>query len=187
MITQPVLASENMGLETVFEPSDPNQRVVAESILHEAGIPFESKNEDLQDLFGWGQIGGTNLVIGPVKLQVPAEFAAEARALLENGVEVEAGELLEETPAELEQAPVPPDPRLVKVRRLALLSVICSFFVMAPFGPLLGIGLGFSALLLAREGATLRWKLFAGAGVLYGLWSLLGLVSLLVVPDSFPI
>jgi hypothetical protein len=174
MPVQQALASDHgSGFETVFVASDPNERMVAESLLHEAGIPFESRNEDLQDLFGLGQIGGTNLIVGPVKLQAPTELAAEARSLLESGVAVEVGKMVGEIPAELEAPPLPPDPRLVKVRRLALASVVCSFFIFAPIGLVLGVW----ALAIADESVALRWKLFAAVGVLYSLFRIVMLMT----------
>jgi hypothetical protein len=67
---------------TVLETSDPALLAVAKSLLEEAGIPFYAKGEGLQDLFALGRLTGVNPVSGPVEIQVSAEDAAEARALL---------------------------------------------------------------------------------------------------------
>ena len=51
----------------------------------EADIPFFAKGEGVQDLFGWGRLGtGFSLIAGPIALQVPADKADEAYALLKD-------------------------------------------------------------------------------------------------------
>jgi putative signal transducing protein len=68
---------------TVFETGDPAAIALAKSLLDSAGIEFDAKGENVQDLFGVGRFpGGTNLVTGPVTFQVRAEDAARAKSLL---------------------------------------------------------------------------------------------------------
>jgi hypothetical protein len=67
---------------TVLESGDPAILAVAESLLEDAGIEFFPVGEGVQDLFGWGRIGGFSPVVGPVRIQVAAEDAEEAAALL---------------------------------------------------------------------------------------------------------
>ncbi len=68
------MASRRQSSEptTVLETNDPGLLGVAKSLLEAAGIPFFAKGEALSIAFGGG----------PVKLQVPGDKAAEARALL---------------------------------------------------------------------------------------------------------
>ena len=72
------------GLVTVLETSDPGLVGVAESLLEEADIEFIALNEDVQDVIGLGRVGGLNVATGPVRLQVAAARAADARALLKD-------------------------------------------------------------------------------------------------------
>lgn len=68
---------------TVLETSDPALLAVAKSLLESADIPYFAKGENVQDLFGLGRFGtGFSPVAGPVELQVAAEDAHDAHALL---------------------------------------------------------------------------------------------------------
>jgi hypothetical protein len=67
---------------TVLETGDPGLLGVARSLLESAGIPNFAQGEALQDLFGVGRLVGFNPVTGPVRLQVSADDAEEARAVL---------------------------------------------------------------------------------------------------------
>jgi hypothetical protein len=75
------LEDEHPEPVTVFESSDPAAIGVAESLLEEAEIEFFAQGEGIQDLFGGGRIA-FNPIVGPVRLQVAAEDADEARAAL---------------------------------------------------------------------------------------------------------
>jgi hypothetical protein len=67
--------------------SDSAFLLVAKSVLQEAGIPYWTKNEGLQDLIGFGRVGtGFNVMIQPLELLVPREYFEEADRLLD-GVE----------------------------------------------------------------------------------------------------
>lgn len=84
----PVLAQPDhheFQLVTVFQSGDPALIALAHSLLESAEIPFETKGDGLQDLFGWGRMPGAfSLFAGPVEFQVNEEDADEARALFED-------------------------------------------------------------------------------------------------------
>jgi hypothetical protein len=67
---------------TVLETTDPAILAVAKSLLESAKIPFFAKGESLQGLFAAGALAGFNPISGPVELQVSAEDARDAHALL---------------------------------------------------------------------------------------------------------
>jgi hypothetical protein len=68
---------------TVLKSSDAAVLAVAKSLLEGARIPYYAKGEAVQDLFAGGRYGtGFDPVVGPIELQVGAEYAIEARALL---------------------------------------------------------------------------------------------------------
>jgi len=73
---------------TVLASSDPGLLGVAKSLLEEAGIPFAALNEQTQDLIGVGRVGGFNVAIGPVQIQVEGARAEEALELL-SGLRIE--------------------------------------------------------------------------------------------------
>ncbi len=56
------------------------------SVLRAADIPFFIAGDRVQDLFGWGRVGGLgfNLITGPPVLWVRSSQVAEVRALLED-------------------------------------------------------------------------------------------------------
>lgn len=60
--------------------------LVAKSVLQSHGIPFEVRNELLQDLLAPRFIGGFNPLTGPMEIRVPAEYAPEARTALAHAV-----------------------------------------------------------------------------------------------------
>ena len=67
-------------LVCVFESGNAALVFLAKSTLEHAEIPYITKNERVQDLFGVGRVGsGFNLVTGPIQLQVKPQFAESAR------------------------------------------------------------------------------------------------------------
>jgi hypothetical protein len=75
----------DVELVTVLTAGDPAAVVTAESLLAEAGVPFEKTGDGLQDLFGAGRLGtGFNILVGPVRFRVPKERAEEAREILQD-------------------------------------------------------------------------------------------------------
>ncbi len=91
-------------VETVFASGDPVALLTARSLLDEAGIPYLTRGEGIQDLFGMGRLGtGFSILAGAVEIQVGAHRAQEAADLLyEAGLEdgVDGDRLMA---AELEQ------------------------------------------------------------------------------------
>ncbi len=74
---------QGTGPITVLESGDPGLLAVAKSLLESAGIQYFAKGEGVQDLFAVGSVGtGFNPFTGPVQLQVAADEAEEAKALL---------------------------------------------------------------------------------------------------------
>jgi hypothetical protein len=77
---------------TVFETGNQALIAVAKSILDGAEIPYLVKGENLQSLFGMGQIGtGYNLLVGPVQIQVTREDESTAKELLADVAEDDGG------------------------------------------------------------------------------------------------
>lgn len=66
----------------MFESGDPAALAVAKSLLDDAGIPYYAAGENLQSLFGGGALGGFNPIVGPVRIEVAADDARDARELL---------------------------------------------------------------------------------------------------------
>lgn len=70
---------------SVAAVGDTAELVFLKSILEEAKIPYATVGERAQDLFGMGRLGtGYNMITGPVRLQVPAPQASEAKELIAN-------------------------------------------------------------------------------------------------------
>ena len=82
-----LLPESDLKLVTVVRAGDPASIAVAKSVLQSAGIDYVTKNEYVQDLFGWGRFpAGSNLFMGPIELQVREEDARDALELL-RGIE----------------------------------------------------------------------------------------------------
>lgn len=73
----------DLDLVTVMTEEDPARLALAESLLMDGEIPYFKKGDQIQDLFGMGRLA-FNPLVGPVLLQVPQEYAEEARALLDD-------------------------------------------------------------------------------------------------------
>lgn len=80
----PALADPDTGdVETVFSTGDPVALLTAKTLLDEAGIPYLTRGEGIQDLFGMGRLGtGFSVVAGPMEIQVGARRGREAMDLL---------------------------------------------------------------------------------------------------------
>ncbi|MEA2694390.1 MAG: hypothetical protein QOJ16_3777 [Acidobacteriota bacterium] len=87
---------------TVFATGDPVLLMTATSLLDEAGIPYFTRGEGTQDLFGMGRLGtGFSLIAGPMEIRVGAQRSEEAEDLLREAdlastEGVEEGEIEEE-------------------------------------------------------------------------------------------
>lgn len=66
-----------------FTSYDAGLVAIAKSILQSSGIEYGVIGEEVQDLFGYGRFPtGGNVLMGPIKLIVAADDAADATALL---------------------------------------------------------------------------------------------------------
>jgi hypothetical protein len=75
-------AQEKNPLVPIYEAIDEVHVLMVRSLLEEAGIEFFIRNERLQDLFGWGRVGGYNFIVGPVTFEVLASDAEDAMEVL---------------------------------------------------------------------------------------------------------
>ncbi len=73
---------QNEGFVKVLSVGDPFRIALAKSLLDEAGIPYLSQGEALQEMIGAGRFGGYNIAVGPIEIFVSAENAEEARSIL---------------------------------------------------------------------------------------------------------
>ncbi|MEW5764033.1 MAG: putative signal transducing protein [Acidobacteriota bacterium] len=69
-------------LVTVLTAADPLRLGLAKTLLSDAGVPFVVRNEGVQGLFGAGELGGFNVLVGPVEVQVKEKDADFAREVL---------------------------------------------------------------------------------------------------------
>lgn len=87
-MTDDVFGRAPVELVTVYTSGSAVQLAIAESILRSAEVEFMTRGGAIQELFGLGRFPtGHGLAMGPVEIQVRAEDAADARAMLANLVE----------------------------------------------------------------------------------------------------
>jgi len=79
---EPVSEAHTIPLVAVLSTADEAAILVARSLLDDAGIPYVTKNEQLQDLLGLGRIGGYNILVGPIVIQVRQDDVEAALAVL---------------------------------------------------------------------------------------------------------
>jgi len=73
---------------TVLEVQDPIQQSLIESVLTDYDVPYIVRHTGVQHLIGAGQLGGTNLLTGPIVIQVPRAEADRARELIAAALDV---------------------------------------------------------------------------------------------------
>lgn len=71
-----------LDLVPVLETGDAIRTAMVKSLLENAEIPYLARNDQLQDLFGFGRLVPVNPISGPVIFMVPEAHADEARDLL---------------------------------------------------------------------------------------------------------
>jgi hypothetical protein len=77
-------ASHDDKLVSVLKVTNAALLPLAKSLLESAGIDFTVRNELVQGLIGWGQVGtGFNVLTGPPEILVEERNLDEARTLLE--------------------------------------------------------------------------------------------------------
>lgn len=82
-LSQPARPQPTSEPVVVFATGRSDLIALAKSILMSAGIEFSVRNEEVQDLFGYGRFpGGSSLLMGPIEIAVAEEDASDARALL---------------------------------------------------------------------------------------------------------
>jgi hypothetical protein len=73
----------DIELVTVFRAGRDDLVALAESMLRSAQIDYAIRGEGFQDILGWGRFpAGSNIIAGPVEIQVRSEDAEDARAML---------------------------------------------------------------------------------------------------------
>ncbi len=85
-------------IETVYATGDPALVALVKSLLEDAEIEYFTKGYEIQDLIGFGGLGGLNYAIGPVEFIVAAKDAPTARELLAHLDDAVPDELPEEEP-----------------------------------------------------------------------------------------
>lgn len=74
----------DVKLVKIYETGNAAIIPLLQSLLQAANIEFMMKSETIQDLFGWGRIGASNYVVGPVEFFVREDASEEARAIAES-------------------------------------------------------------------------------------------------------
>jgi hypothetical protein len=78
------MKEDNQIAVTVFSSGNEALVAVAKSLLDDAGIEYIVRNEETQNLVGFGVLGtGYNPVIGPTVIQVLESKEEEAKKVLE--------------------------------------------------------------------------------------------------------
>ncbi len=198
---------DDSKLVTVYIPNDEPEHLLVKSILEGAEIFYYSKNEEVQSLFGLGQIGsGYNLATGPIHIQVAERDLEEAREAIQHRLShenISEKSIPDICPAcnavtkGLPECPscglvfVPDEEVSVKsghpipgtqqtVNRLVTQSILLSIFWLAGLGSVMGIYSGIKALILINESdEVIRGKVKAIVGVSFGILGLTGGLLLL--------
>ena len=78
----------------MLRTADEGLASLVKSMFDGEGIRYVVRGEGLQDLLGWGRVGGFNYIVGPAEFLVHQDDADRARALLQT----EATGLADESP-----------------------------------------------------------------------------------------
>lgn len=89
----PPLADNEVEAVPVYSTSDEATCALVQSILGAAGIEHFTTNQQAQDLFGLGRIGGYNPLVGPVQILVANDRSEEAIQLIKEAVSTNAEEV----------------------------------------------------------------------------------------------
>ena len=175
---------------TVIQIENPVQQALIEDVLTDANILYMAKSAGIQNLFGVGQIGGANLITGPVEIQVPGSEFDRAKELIENaldGLEIE-GIPTEELEYEEEQEESDEDEESTaessieeQAAKYSKYSVVWSVLWAFGIGSLIAICYGVIALNLLK-GYPRSMKIKAIFGVV---WGTLGLFIWFFIWNSF--
>lgn len=69
----------NVELVKLAEAGSHVAAIELKMLLNRLGVPYMVKNENLQNLIGYGSLGGYNFAVGPIEFWVRKEHFAEAR------------------------------------------------------------------------------------------------------------
>ena len=75
--------TKNSKLISIYFPENEVAQNAVCAVLESAGIDYYAKNAGVQNLFGAGQIGGGNVAVGGIEIQVAAEDVEAATQLLD--------------------------------------------------------------------------------------------------------
>jgi hypothetical protein len=77
----------DLELVPVYLAENEPELLLVESVLKQNEIPYLAKGEQIQDLFGFGQLVVVNPITGPVEIHVRMDDAEAARELLAETLE----------------------------------------------------------------------------------------------------
>lgn len=134
---------------TVYVPRDEADHLAVGTILHNAGIEYYSKNAHVQNLFGAGQIGGSNLITGGIEIQVAAGEAGKAKEVIDEfvGSGIDDSEMDDMGEAEDDSSPGAQE----IVTRMINKCIVFSIFWFGGIGSILAIFFGLKALMRIKN------------------------------------
>jgi Putative prokaryotic signal transducing protein len=90
----PETPDADIEMVSVLRTADEGLASLVKSMFDGDGIRYVVRGEGLQDLLGWGRVGGFNYIVGPAEFLVHQDDADRARTLLQ----IEAAGLADESP-----------------------------------------------------------------------------------------
>ncbi len=157
--------SEDGELVTIFRSRDLSEQAFVASVLDEAGIPFLEANTEVQNLIGAGQIGGMNLLTGPVEIRVSREHAETAKNLLA-GAELPVAGYGGDAETREERDPISKEDGIEEASRFARYSIVWAVLWLGGIGSLFAIYFGLRSLkLIGNQVSALRWKARLGVAM----------------------
>lgn len=139
-----------MAPTQVWQANDPEERAFVQSLLDEAGIAYEVRSEPVQDIFGIGQIGGFNVLVGGIRIMVDERDRQRARELLEGAVAHDASEAAPELavdPADTAPGVLEADKRERRALRWSQAALLGVLILSGPIGGAVAIVGGIGSLL----------------------------------------
>ena len=174
---------------TVIVIENPVQQALIEDVLTDADIPYMIKSAGVQNLFGAGQLGGVNLVTGPIEIQVPRSELNRANELIALALEHSEPEDLSVEDSAFEERQEESDtdidagtdsPIEKQAADYSRYSAIWSVLWIGGLGSLIAIYYGIKALILL-QGYPRALKTKAIFGIILGI---IGLFIWLVIWNS---
>ena len=76
---------KKLNIVTLYKPVNETEFSILSSLLEKENIHFYVKNDNVQDLFGYGRIGtGYNILTGPIIMQVDKKDYSAALKVIQN-------------------------------------------------------------------------------------------------------